>query len=92
MFVETIHSDRDEWELWNARLRLVEDPPDGLVLSVAWDAGDGRVGQLNVWETPDQVADLYVERLHPIIEEFGEPKDKPRRHGDAIACYVRPTG
>ena len=32
MFVETIHSDREEWATWSQRLRLTEDPPDGLVL------------------------------------------------------------
>jgi hypothetical protein len=91
MFVESIHSDREEWETWSERLRLTEDPPDGLVLAVAWDAGDGRVGQLNVWDSPDKVSDHYVTRVHALVQELGEPKDKPARHGTPIAVYMRPA-
>ena len=91
MFVETIHSDREEWEQWNARLRPAEDPPQGLLLTVAWEVGPGRVGQINVWETPDSVSDNYVERVQHVVAELGEPREKPKRHGAPLAFYVRPS-
>jgi hypothetical protein len=34
VFVETIDSTRDQWKLWNERLGVMEDPPDGLCGSV----------------------------------------------------------
>lgn len=89
MFVETIDQDRAEWEVWNERLRVTEDPPDGLILAVAWDAGEGRVGGLNVWESPDKIADLYVERARHVVAELGEPKDKPKRHGPPLSFWLR---
>jgi hypothetical protein len=91
MFAETIDSDREEWEQWNERLRPAEDPPEGLVLTISWDAGEGRVGQLNVWESPDKIADAYVERVQHVIAELGEPKDKPKRHGPPLSFYMRPA-
>ena len=30
MFVETITTARDEWERWNERLRMLEEPPAAL--------------------------------------------------------------
>lgn len=89
MFVETIDSERDEWEQWEERLGLGENPPDGLVLHLVWDAGGGRVGQLNVWDTPDKVSDFYVERARHVIAELGEPKGKPHRHGSALVFFMR---
>ncbi len=89
MFVETITAPRDEWERWNERIRLVSDPPTGLLASIAWASGDGEVTSVNLWETPDAIADLYVERVRPIVEDEGEPARKPARHGQPIAVYVR---
>ena len=43
MFVETITAPRAEWEQFTERLRILADPPEALVASVAWDAGDGTV-------------------------------------------------
>jgi len=90
MFVETITSSRELWQAFSSRVRLTSDPPDALVLSVAWDAGDGRVTVLNVWDNPDAIASFYVERTRAVTEELGEPPDKPKRHGQPLEVYVRP--
>lgn len=90
MFVETITATRELWETFSGRTRLTSDPPSALVVSVSWDAGDGRVTVMNVWDSPEAIADFYVERTRPIIEEIGEPPDKPRRHGPPLSMYVRP--
>jgi hypothetical protein len=58
MFIETIVLPRPEWERWNERLRLVDDRPEGLITSIAWDSGDGDVTGVNVWETPGAIADF----------------------------------
>ena len=58
MFVETITSSRELWETMTGRTRLISEPPESLVVSVAWDDGEGRVTVLNVWETPDAIADF----------------------------------
>jgi hypothetical protein len=89
MFVETITVARDEWEGWNERLRLHADPPAGLVASIAWDSADGNVTSLNVWDTPEAVADFYVARVGAVVESEGMPANTPQRHGEPIAVYLR---
>ena len=89
MFVETITSARDEWESFSQGTRLTSDPPSALVLSVAWDVGEGRVSVLNVWESADAISDFYVERTHSLIQQRGEPADKPKRHGEPLEVFVR---
>jgi hypothetical protein len=44
---------------------------------------------VNVWDTPEAIADFYVERVGPIVEVEGEPANKPRRHGEPLAFYLR---
>lgn len=89
MFVETITAPREEWERMTERLRMFTDPPAALVASVAWSAEEGVVTSLNVWDTPEAVADFYVERVGPIVQAEGEPANKPKRHGKPIAVYIR---
>ena len=89
MFVETIALPRPEWERWQERLRYSTDPPPALIATIAWDSGDGEVTGVNAWDTPDAIADFYIERVGPIVEVEGEPTNKPRRHGEPLAFYVR---
>jgi hypothetical protein len=89
MFVETVTAPRDEWEKWKERLRYTSDPPAALVASVAWVGTDGQVTTLNVWDTPDAVADFYMERVSAFVQAEGEPPNKPERHGQPIAAYFR---
>ena len=89
MFVETITSPRDEWERWNDRLRMLTEPPTALVASIAWMTDDGKDTTINVWDSPDAIADFFVERVHPIVEAEGEPAGKPIRHGEPVAVYLR---
>jgi hypothetical protein len=89
MFVETIVLPRHEWERWHERLRYTTDPPDALAATVAWDSGDGLVTAVNVWDTPGAIADFFMERVGPMLETDGEPTNKPQRHGEPIAFYVR---
>lgn len=71
-------------------LRVYDDPPEALAVSVAWDSGGGNVTMLNVWDNPAAVGDLYMERMVAVIEELGEPTSKPERHGAPVAAYIRP--
>ena len=89
MFVETITAPRDEWEQWTARIRFLTEPPAALVASIAWLGKDGQVTSLNVWDSPQAVGDFYMERVGPIVQAEGEPLNKPERHGEPIAVYVR---
>src|SRR2546428_2889320 len=77
MFLETVTAPRDEWEHWNERLRMLSDPPRALVAAITWNAGDGQVTSLNLWETPEAVADFFMERVRPILEAEGEAANKP---------------
>ena len=90
VFVESITLPRAEWESWQERLRYTIDPPGALVATVAWDAGDGQVIGVNVWDTPEAIADFFMERVRPILEAHGEPTNKPQRHGEPLAFYLRP--
>jgi hypothetical protein len=89
MFVETVVAPRPEWEHWYELLRLSTDPPEALIASIAWDSGDGHVTAMNVWQTPAAIADFYIERVMPIVEVEGEPTNKPQRHGEPLAFYLR---
>ena len=71
MFVETIALPRAEWERWHERLRYGSDPPEALIATIVWYAGDGQVTGVNLWETPKAVADFYLERVRPIVEPEG---------------------
>ena len=64
-------------------------PPAGLVASIAWDSADGNVTSLNVWDTPEAVADFYVARVGAVVESEGMPANTPQRHGEPIAVYLR---
>jgi hypothetical protein len=89
VFVETITTSRDEWEHWNERLRTLTEPPEALVASIAWRTDDANITVINVWDSPEAVADFFVERVHPIVEAEGEPASKPIRHGEPVAVYLR---
>jgi hypothetical protein len=90
MFVERVTAPRAESDAWDERLRLVSDPPSALVASFSWDT-DGEVTTINVWDSPDAIADFYIERVHAVVEEHGPPVNKPERLGPALRTYVRPT-
>jgi hypothetical protein len=89
VFVETIVLPRPEWERGQEYLRYTTDPPEALIASIAWDSGDGNVTAVNVWETPGAIADFFVERVRPFVEAEGEPTNKPQRHGEPLAFYLR---
>jgi hypothetical protein len=89
MFVETIALPRPEWERWHERLRYSSDPPDALVATIVWSSGEGQVTGVNLWDSPAAVADFYLERVGPIVEMEGEPANKPQRHGEPLAVYLR---
>jgi len=89
MFVETIALPRAEWERWHERLRYASDPPEALIATIVWDAGEGRVAEVNLWDSPKAIADFYLERVGPIVEAEGEPSSKPQRHGEPLAVYLR---
>ena len=89
MFVETIDLPRPEWERWHERLRYSSDPPEALIATIVWNSGDGRVTGVNLWDTPEAIADFYVDRVGPIVAAEGEPTNKPQRHGEPLAFYLR---
>ena len=89
MFVETIALPRAEWERWHERLRYASDPPEALIATIIWDAGEGRVAGVNLWDNPKAIADFDLERVGPIVEAEGEPSSKPQRHGEPLAFYLR---
>jgi hypothetical protein len=61
----------------------VTDPPQTLALSVAWEE-DGEVTCINVWDSPEAIADFFIERVRPFVENEGPPANKPQRLGHAI--------
>jgi hypothetical protein len=70
-------------------LALHDRSTQTLVVSIAWDSGDGQVTGINVWETAGAIADFYMERVRPFVEAEGEPTNKPQRHGEPLAFYLR---
>ena len=90
VFIERLTAPRAEFDQWVERLRLVSDPPSALVASFAWEM-NGEVTAINVWDSPDAIADFFVERVHASIEQYGPPANKPQRLGPPVHAYVRPT-
>ena len=91
MFIERVITSRRDFEVWDARLRMVTEPPSALVASIAWES-DGAVTCINVWDSPEAIADFFLERVRPFVEAEGPPADKPERLGEPIRAYVRPAG
>ena len=89
MFIERVTAPREEFELWDARLRMATEPPPALVASIAWES-DGEVTCINVWDSPEAIADFFLERVRPFVEADGPPRNKPQRLGHAVRAYVRP--
>jgi len=89
MFCETITAPREEWEHFTERFRVHTEPPEALVASIAWLGKDGLVTSVNVWDSPQAVGDFYMERVGPIVQAEGEPPNKPERHGEPLAVYIR---
>jgi hypothetical protein len=89
MFVETIALPRPEWEHWHERLGYTINPPDELIVTIVWDSGDGEVTGVNLWDSAEAVADFYVERVGPLVQADGAPSNKPQRHGEPVAIYLR---
>ena len=48
--------------------RLFSEPPAALMAAIAWDEGEGRVVQMNLWDEP---ADFFIERVMPLVEIWG---------------------
>lgn len=92
MFVETITAPRDAWDRWNERLRMLTEPPAALIASIAWQTEIGDVTAVNLWESPEAVAEFFVERVHPhVVDAEGEATTEPERHGEPVAVYLRPN-
>jgi hypothetical protein len=89
MFVETVTAPREVWHYWTDRLRLFSDPPDALLASIAWDAGDGNISAVNVWDSPSAVADFFLERVQSVVAAEGKPDYVPVRRGTPVASYFR---
>jgi len=89
MFVETITAPLEEWQRWADRLRIVSEPPGALVASIAWADADGLVTSVNVWDSPEAVGEFYMERVGQFVQAEGEPLNKPQRHGEPLAVYIR---
>jgi hypothetical protein len=89
MFIETVTAPRDEWEHWKERIGMLSNPPDALVALIAWEASDGYVTEVHVWDKPGAIADFFMEHVLPIIEVDGEPANKPLRHGEPLAFFCR---
>ena len=88
MFIETIVLPRQEWERWHERLRLTDDPPEGLIASIAWDSDDRQGhGRQRLGERQRPRA-LLPETRPTVVQAEGEPPTK--RHGEPLAFYLRP--
>ena len=91
MFIERVIAPREEFDLWDERLRMVDEPPAALIASIAWES-EGEVTCVNVWDSPDAIADFFLERVQPFVEAEGPPAHKPERLGHAVRAYVRAGG
>lgn len=69
MFVDTITVPRPEWEFVIAKTRIVDDPPEGLLAAIAWDAGGGEVTAVMVWETPAARGNFSADKMMPLLAD-----------------------
>jgi len=78
MFVQTVTAPLEEWDHWNERLRITADPPAALVAAIAWKGDDGLVTAVNLWDSPEAIADFFMERISAIVMAEGEPPTSPK--------------
>jgi len=89
VFLERVTLPADEWEAWTGQLRLYTEPPAALVASFAWRSEDDTITSINVWDSPSDVADFFIQRAQPVVEAEGPPSRKPERLGEAVSAYIR---
>ena len=44
---------------------MLSNPPDALVALIAWEASDGQVTEVHVWDKPGAIADFFMEHVLP---------------------------
>jgi len=88
MFVHTITGTRAEFESSHQLLGIAEDPPDALLASIAFASGDDEVTIVNVWETPGDLAQFFVDRIAPRTGGAGLNGDNTPR-GEPLFFWTR---
>ena len=64
---------RFQYESLRNEVRWEQDPPSGLVIHAAsFDAAD-RIHVADVWETKEEMAGFFEERLGPALKRLGIP-------------------
>lgn len=67
MFIETVTAPREEHDEVLRASRLLDEPPPGLAASVSWEAADGMVTQLMVWDSPAARGEFAEKVMMPLF-------------------------
>jgi heme-degrading monooxygenase HmoA len=73
---------RDDIEAVSKEMRVVDDPPDGLIVHVATENDGGDIHIVDVWESAEHFERFAAERLGPTVHKVmadrgGSPPDGP---------------
>jgi hypothetical protein len=88
MFVQTITTSRAEFEASRRLLDIEADPPEALLAAVAFASGDDEVTVVNVWESPGDMAQFFVDRIGPKTGGAGLTGDS-RPRGEPLFFWTR---
>ncbi len=68
MFIDQVTTTSEGLDIVDAETGFFSDPPEGLSAVIAWDAGDGNVTCLMVWDTPGQRGEFAFQKMMPLME------------------------
>ena len=89
MFVEIVSTTRSELDLIDEEAGLFSDPPEGLLVLVAWEGElTEEVMLLSVWQTPEARGEFGFRKIMPLVEA-GEVVSTPKRL-KPVKVWIRP--
>ncbi|MER5209317.1 hypothetical protein ABT063_01625 [Streptomyces sp. NPDC002838] len=78
-----------QYEAVKQIVRWEEDPPDGLVLHIAWFE-EGAMQVVDVWNAESDFERFFGDRIAPAVKEAGFPGEPESRVAPLYRYFVPP--
>lgn len=74
LMIQEFEGTADRYDEINSKMGTTDDPPEGLLVHTAQEAGGGKMRVVDVWESQDALDKFTNDRLMPAMTEvLGEP-------------------
>ena len=88
MFCQLVTVEHDRYAEAESKLRVLADPPAGLLAAVSWRDG-ATARTLVVWDSPRAAGDFAETRVMPLLEAGDISPAHPERL-EVIEAFIRP--